>query len=338
VFAGGSQTLLKGGTASATVISSGAEVLVSSGAFDRHALVGASGQEIVLAGGQAIGATISGGGTELVSSGGGANGATISSGGTQTVLLGGSASGATVSEGGNEIVWGVAQNTLVNSGGMLTVSSGGQANAMVVQSGGSALVMSGAAFSGATIVGGRLEISSGGVALSSTVTFVGNSGTLQLDSNKFRGKIEGFTADDAIDLLGITYNSGTTTLGYLDNGTGSGGTLTVSDGVHTARLSMIGAYVVENFTLSTDGHGGTMITDRRLAAARGSQRRTDRLRAEASHRKKCGERSMRCGEQKGWLVVPLPCGPRHDRHSCSRSFSRSILPIWLRGMAAVVTT
>jgi autotransporter passenger strand-loop-strand repeat protein len=179
----------------------------------------------------------------------------------QTVLLGGSATGATVSNGGNQIISGVAQSTLVNSGGMLTVSSGGQANALMVQSGGSALVLSGGAFSGATIIGGRLEISSGGLAISSTVAFVGNSGTLQLGANKYRGKIEGFTGADTIDLLAIAYNSGTTTLGYLDNGTGSGGTLTVSDGVHTAKLTMIGAYVMENFKLSTDSHGGTLITD-----------------------------------------------------------------------------
>ena len=222
-----------------------------------------------MAGGQAIGAMIGSGGTELVSSGGAGNGAVISSGGTQTVLLGGSAIGATVSEGGNENVLGAAQTTLVELGGMLTVSSGGQANAMLRAVGrlGTGDVGRRALWrhdrwrSARDLVRWRCAVGHGRLR--------GRQLTLQLDSNKFRAKIEGFTAHDAIDLLAIAYNSGTTTLGYLDNGTGSGGTLTVSDGMHIARLSMIGAYGVENFTLSDDGHGGTMITDPPVSSGAG---------------------------------------------------------------------
>ena len=50
-----------------------------------------------------------------------------------------------------------------------------------------------------------------------------------------------------------------TTLGYRGNT--QSGTLTVSDGLHTAKLALLGQYVVGNFTLSDDGHGGTLVSD-----------------------------------------------------------------------------
>jgi hypothetical protein len=39
------------------------------------------------------------------------------------------------------------------------------------------------------------------------------------------------------------------------------GTLTVTDGTHTARLAMIGSYVAANFVLTDDTHGGTLVGD-----------------------------------------------------------------------------
>jgi hypothetical protein len=37
--------------------------------------------------------------------------------------------------------------------------------------------------------------------------------------------------------------------------------LTVSDGTHTANLLLLGQYVAAQFAMSSDGHGGTLITD-----------------------------------------------------------------------------
>jgi hypothetical protein len=39
-----------------------------------------------------------------------------------------------------------------------------------------------------------------------------------------------------------------------------GGTLTVTDGVDTANIALIGQYTASEFALSNDGHGGTLIT------------------------------------------------------------------------------
>jgi hypothetical protein len=59
---------------------------------------------------------------------------------------------------------------------------------------------------------------------------------------------------EEIDLRDITF-SNITTETFTQN------TLTVTDGTHTANLTLLGQYSTANFTLSSDGHGGTLITD-----------------------------------------------------------------------------
>jgi len=38
----------------------------------------------------------------------------------------------------------------------------------------------------------------------------------------------------------------------------AGGILTVQDGVHVAKLNLIGNYIAATFTSASDGHGGTL--------------------------------------------------------------------------------
>ena len=45
------------------------------------------------------------------------------------------------------------------------------------------------------------------------------------------------------------------------SGNNSPGTLTVSDGTHTANIALDGNYSLANFTAYSDGHGGTSIVD-----------------------------------------------------------------------------
>src|SRR5262249_37103233 len=45
------------------------------------------------------------------------------------------------------------------------------------------------------------------------------------------------------------------------SGNGSTGTLTVTDGVHTANISLEGDYLLSSWDLSSDGHGGTVVID-----------------------------------------------------------------------------
>ena len=86
------------------------------------------------------------------------------------------------------------------------------------------------------------------------------TGTLRLDDSlDFSGVVSGFAQNDHLDLSDIKFGAGVTH-DYLPNAQGTGGTLTVSDGAHTANISLLGQYTAENFHVSDDHHAGTQIT------------------------------------------------------------------------------
>jgi autotransporter passenger strand-loop-strand repeat protein len=181
-------------------------------------------------------------------------------GGRENVNSGGTASGLTISNGGVEVLYagGVESGTTISLGGI--VGDYGSSINDTVPSGGELLVFSGAAVSGATLSGGLVEIRSGGIAGQINFSAGGTGGTLQLDdSAHFSGTISGFGVPGDIDLRDISFLGSGTTLGYNDQGTS--GTLTVSDGTHTATLNLLGHYVAGNFVAQADGNGGTLITD-----------------------------------------------------------------------------
>ena len=116
------------------------------------------------------------------------------------------------------------------------------------------------------ISGGTLEVASGGIL--NGVRFEGGNGALVLDASaSLHGLlVAGFGqggAADSIDLKDIAF--GTTKknqLSFTEATNGASGTLTVTDGLHTASLMMIqyGATLTSsNFALASDGHGGTII-------------------------------------------------------------------------------
>jgi hypothetical protein len=95
------------------------------------------------------------------------------------------------------------------------------------------------------------------------VTFA-SGGILQLDSlMAFGGTISGFTLGDEIDLRGLAYTSGITKLSWtqLTSGANASGTLTVSSGAAVETLTLLGQYTAANFSATSDGAGGTLITD-----------------------------------------------------------------------------
>jgi hypothetical protein len=63
-----------------------------------------------------------------------------------------------------------------------------------------------------------------------------------------------------IDLPNIAFGA-QTTLAYAANATGTGGTLTVSDGRHVATVALLGSYMAGSFAATADGHGVTLITE-----------------------------------------------------------------------------
>jgi hypothetical protein len=105
---------------------------------------------------------------------------------------------------------------------------------------------------------GTLEVGSAGTvsllkgaAAGQTVNFLAGTGLLDLTKPiDFKGLIGGFGASDQIDLL----KTNETSFSY------AGGVLTVLDGKKTeASLHFSGSYTQTDFTLTSDGHGGTLI-------------------------------------------------------------------------------
>jgi hypothetical protein len=110
--------------------------------------------------------------------------------------------------------------------------------------------------------GAAVEIPS---AYSGAVTFAGSTGTLQLDNSaSFSGTVAGMADQDTLDLRDI---NPATVQTPTYSGTSSGGTLTVTDGTHSANIALLGNYLASTFVASSDGHGGTAIVDPLLIAS-----------------------------------------------------------------------
>jgi probable HAF family extracellular repeat protein len=99
-----------------------------------------------------------------------------------------------------------------------------------------------------------------------TVSYANSTGTLKIEtSSSFTGTIAGQLATtDVIDLADISYASLQTP---TYSGNNSPGTLTVSDGTHTAHLAFSGNYSLASFQTSNDGKGGTKVIDPPLSAS-----------------------------------------------------------------------
>jgi ELWxxDGT repeat protein len=100
---------------------------------------------------------------------------------------------------------------------------------------------------------------------SGQVVFTATTGILELlKSSGFAGTVAGMTADDIIDFDMI---DPTRVQVPTYSGDSSGGTLTVTDGSHTASIALLGNYLSSTFVASSDGHGGTKVVDPALPAA-----------------------------------------------------------------------
>jgi hypothetical protein len=95
--------------------------------------------------------------------------------------------------------------------------------------------------------------------------FVGSTGTLQLDnSTSFSGTVAGLAGQDTLDLRDI---NPATVQTPTYSGSSSAGTLTVTDGTHTAHIALLGNYLASTFVTSSDAHGGTAIVDPLLSSS-----------------------------------------------------------------------
>jgi phosphodiesterase/alkaline phosphatase D-like protein len=88
------------------------------------------------------------------------------------------------------------------------------------------------------------------------VTFAPDAkGTLEIDGTSFSGQVSGFAPGDRLDFSDLAFRS-KLTVGY-DATTHH---LTVSNGVKTADVTLLGNYTASTFVTEGDGHGGTLVT------------------------------------------------------------------------------
>jgi hypothetical protein len=169
-------------------------------------------------------------------------------------------------------------STITNAG-TLASSTGAVVVDSAVNNSGLFQALDSLTFNGAVTGSGGVEIGEGGTAdftstFNQNVLFaqfgpVAPSGTLELaHSQSYTGAITGFTTNGstALDLVDIGFG-GATKASYAGNA--SGGVLTVTDGTHTAKITLFGNYTASTFVVASDGHGGTLVHDpaKRPAAA-----------------------------------------------------------------------
>jgi autotransporter passenger strand-loop-strand repeat protein len=234
-----------GATASGSLVA-GTEIL-QRGAEDDHDIIESGGLHVVQY--WSLYTVLSGGAEEVVSSGGLTISTTVNSGAVEIVSSGGGAGGLTVS-----------------SGGVAIISNGGSADSTLL-AGGYELVESGGVESNVTISAGTVEVANGGaIASGGQVQFAG-SGTLVFDGGTgFGWTVAGLGMADEIDLQNVAFVAPTSKKGngsrlsFTEAISNQSGTLTVTDGVHSANIELLGSYIASDFAAASDGHGGTVVT------------------------------------------------------------------------------
>ena len=159
--------------------------------------------------------------------------------------------------------------TISNAGLIISEGKGGVTIKSAVDNTGRLEVTTGTLTVSGAVTGTGLATIGGGTAdflaaFSQNVAFTGTSGVLELaKSQSYAGEISGFslTGGTSLDLGDIGFTSGKTKASFVENSAKTSGVLTVTDGTHTAKITLAGDYASSTFTTSSDGHGGTIVVD-----------------------------------------------------------------------------
>jgi hypothetical protein len=141
----------------------------------------------------------------------------------------------------------IGANSFTNTGTL--IANGGNINITVAETGG-----------GDATIYSTSEIEYH-AASNENVSFApGSTGTLRLDdSSAFTGTVAGLALNNYLDLADLSFQ-GNTTPSFTPNGS-NGGTLAVTEGAKMVNIALLGTYLASSFVASSDGHGGTLITD-----------------------------------------------------------------------------
>ena len=157
--------------------------------------------------------------------------------------------------------------TIFNDGTIASAGTGGVTVASAINNTGTLEALGGILTINGPVSGrGTVKITAGTADFASTfsenVTFAaGAVGILELaHAQGYTGSITTFskTGGTSLDLVDIGFvNSGEAPF----SGTKTSGVLTVTDGTHTAHITLKGNYTTSTFVASSDGHGGTIVID-----------------------------------------------------------------------------
>ncbi|WP_258169238.1 Ig-like domain-containing protein [Burkholderia ambifaria] len=175
--------------------------------------------------------------------------------------------GTIVADGANALVIDTGTHAIANAGTLEATGSGGLVIESAVNNTGNLWANNGnltihgdVTGAGSATISGGATLEFGGASAENTTFADGAAGTLKLDhSAGFTGTVSGFGAGDALDLTDVLFGDHTT-LSFTANDTGTGGTLTVSDGAHTAQVALQGNLSGGSFQLSHDQGSGTVVT------------------------------------------------------------------------------
>ena len=176
--------------------------------------------------------------------------------------------GTIIASGSNALIIDTGANGVVNSGTLGATGSGGLVihsdianSGLLWANGGSITIDGNVSGTGSALIDGVATFEMGGVFGENITLGAGARATLKIDhAADFSGTVAGLDGDDVLDLADLAFGSNTT-LGYTANSNNTGGTLTASDGTHTANIELLGQYMASSFAMSADGVGGTLIHD-----------------------------------------------------------------------------
>jgi VCBS repeat-containing protein len=177
------------------------------------------------------------------------------------------ATGTIDANGTHALILNTGGNTVVNDGLIEATGAGGLtidspvANTGVLEANGGNVTVNGAVSGSggsALVVSGTIDFTS---SFSGNIAFSGLSGVVDLaQSQTFAGAVSGLSnhgdaSFDQFDLGDIASATSTATFA----GSATSGVLTVTDGAHTANITLIGNYTHSAFDTAGDGHGGTLV-------------------------------------------------------------------------------
>jgi VCBS repeat-containing protein len=176
--------------------------------------------------------------------------------------------GTVIASGSNTLTIDTGAAEVINSGTLRATGSGGLvihsdiANSGLLWANGGNITTDGnVSGTGSALIDGETTFEMGGTFSENVTLEAGAKATLRIDhAADFRGTVAGFDGNDLLDLADLAFG-GSTTLGYAANSNNTGGTLTASDGTHTATIALLGQYTAASFVMSADSFGGTLIHD-----------------------------------------------------------------------------